>query len=306
MTTSIFQTVSNIQMNILKKQWPPIAGSILFYLFSTIVSILAILSIVWFVRRMTRVSSRVGNVYEHFEASSADGLLVEYTKRIPQIRAIKEQLEHDMETLNDLADDTCNIMAQIQDTYVGNTAAPSDEEEYNLPQAQQKKLQENRRRRGILRFEEEKKQYMALNQRKTILECFSADANDLAEAEQTLSDEVSELLTIIDSAEVRIAAEKGEKIDSLLGFNAKYLKKALDTATVEGFFQELKGTALIAKADELIGKAITVHDKLVILKKKVAQQKLAVKSLTVQAANLEKGNISPVIADIAISKQLKQ
>ncbi len=295
---NLFQTAKNIT----KKELPPIVGSILYYILSATAAILAIFVIVWFVKRMTGHAERIGTVYEHFE-SGADGLLVEYKKRIPKVKSIKEQLERDMETISDMADDTCNIMAQIQDTYVGNSAAPSDEDEYNLPKAQQEKLQENRRRRGILRFEEEKKQYMALNQRKTILECFSADADDLAEAEQTLSDEVSDLLAIIDSAEVRLAAEKGEKIDSLLGFNAKYLKKALDTATVEGFFLELKGTALIAKADELIGKAITVHDKIMMLKAKVAQQKRAAKSLNVQAANLEQGNVSPVIADTAVAKR---
>ena len=299
---SAFQNVFHAAKNYTKKELPPIAGSIIFYLLSATACILAIILIVWFVRRMTG-PSRLGNVYEHFQASSADGLLVEYKKRIPKVKSIKEQLEKDMELLSDMADDTCNIMAQIQDTYVGNSVAPSDEDEYNLPKAQQEKLQETRKRRGILRFEEEKKQYMALNQRKTILECFSADGDDLAEAEQTLSDEVSDLLAVIDSAEVRIAAEKGEKIDSLLGFNAKYLKKALDTATVEGFFMELKGTALIAKADELIGKAITVHDKIMMLKGKVVQQKRAAKSLNAQAANLDDGNFSPVITDTAVAKR---
>jgi hypothetical protein len=279
----------------------PIAGKILVYVIGAALSILAIVAIIMFVKQFAG-STRSGAVYEHFETND-DGLFVEYTKRIPRIQSIKEQLESDMEALSDMSDDTCNIMSQIQDTYVGNASAPVEEEEYSLPQAEQKSLQEKRKRRAILRFETEKKQYMALNNRKTILECFSADQDDLAEAEQTLSDAVSDLITIIDSAEVRLAAEKGEQIDSLLGFNAKYLKKALDAATVEGFIQQLKGTALIAKADELIGQAITVHNKIIELRAKVNQQKRAAKTLYVQAANLDKGEFNPVIVDTAVAKR---
>jgi hypothetical protein len=287
--------------NAMKQPWPPIAGSIGIYIIQAGIAMLLIAAIVLFIKR---VSVNPGPVYEHFEASSDDGLFIEYKKRIPQIQSIKDQLETDIDALNDMADDTCNIMSQIQDIYVGNSMAPSDEEEYNLPQANQTKLQEARKRRAVLRFEDEKKQYMALNNRKTILECFSADQDDLAEAEQTLSDAVTDLIRVIDTAEVRMAAEKGEKIDSLLGFNAKYLKKALDAATLEGFMQQLKGTALIAKADELIGQAITVHNKLIELRKNVDQQKRAAKSLNVQAANLDKGIINPTIVNAAFASQM--
>lgn len=296
--TNLFQTAKHAA----KRPLPPIVGSIIVYIIGATLAILLIVAIVTFVKRVVG-KTRDGAVYEHFEASSNDGLLIEYKKRIPRVQSIKDQLEIDMESLNNMSDDTCNIMSQIQQIYVGNSVAPVEQEEYNLPEAEQKKLQESRKRRAILRFEHEKKQYMALNNKKTILECFSADQDDLAEAEQTLSDAVADLINIIDSAEVRLSARQGERIDSLLGFNAKYLKKALDSATVEGFVQQLKGTELIAKADELIGQAITVHNKVLDLRKQVDQQKRAAKSLNVQAANLDNGEFNSGITNAAIQQR---
>ena len=155
------------------------------------------------------------------------------------------------------------------------------------------KRTEDRKTRAVRRFEEEKKMFVALHKQKPVLECFSASPDDIAAAEDELSEQVNDLVTIMDTAEVKMAVIKGEKIYSLLGFNSQYLKKAVDAITPEGFWSELRGSALLSKADELIGIAITFHEKMQDLKKAVNIQKQTASLLNKKQSDLQKGNVAP-------------
>jgi hypothetical protein len=284
-----------------KKNLPPIVGTFLLYGVGVTFAIIVIIGIMWFVRKFA-TGYTSGPIYEHFESRN-DGLVSQMQNRLVQIRAIKDRLQSDLDDLNDVADGTCSIMSQIRDSYIANNSAPTDESEYSLSKELQTKRMEERKRRAVLRFETEKKQFVALHGKKPVYECFAASASDVTDVETELRDEVNELITMIDSAEIRLAAEKSDQLDSLLGFNAKYLKKAVDATTVEGFLAELRGTALIAKADELLGLAATVHERIVALKKKLANQQAVAKSLNAQAANAEQGNVSDYTMNAAISKR---
>lgn len=284
-----------------KQNLSPIVGTLILYGIGVIVCILLIIGIVLFVRKFAKMYTS-GPIYEHFESRN-DGLVTQMQDRLTQVRMIKDRLQSDLDELNNVADGTCAIMSQVRDAYIANNSAPTDESEYNLSNEIQSKRMEERKRRAVLRFESEKKQFVALNNTKPVYECFTASASDVTEVEQELLYEVNELITIMDSAEIRLAAEKGERIDSLLGFNAKYLKKAVSATTVEGFLAELRGTSLIAKADELIGLALTVHERIVTLRKNLTMQEAAAKSLNSQLANAEQGNVSDYTMNAAMSKR---
>ena len=223
-------------------------------------------------------------------------------QRIRDLRSATTLVQDTLDTMNDAADETCNIMKEVEQVYVGNSSAPTDEAEFNLPAAQQKERRAERERRAKLRFAEERKIYSIMN-KKPILECFSASEQDIKDAEDELSQIVNEATTVLDNAEVKMAAEKKEKIRSLLNFNARYLKKAINTATAEGFWAELRGTALLAKADELLGKAKTTYNEIQALKKDVKLQRQAANELTKKASNLGDGKYetSDIAAGMAVA-----
>lgn len=274
----------------------PIIGQFLWItiLFAGVTLVIAF--IMMLVKRATCAQSSDLPTYEPFETSRADGTLVAIKTRINDLRAAGDLVQDALDTLNDAADETCNIMSEVEEVYVGNSSAPSDESEFNLPAEIQKKRQQERERRARLRFAEERKLYAAVT-KKPVYECFSASADDVAEAEQELSMLVNDITSILDTAEVKLAAEKQEKIRSLLNFNARYLKKAVNAATAEGFWADLKGAALLAKADELLGKAKTIYGEIMALKQDVKVQRQVANGLTKKASAIANGEFNE--ADIA-------
>lgn len=243
-------------------------------------------------------SNSKSNVYERFETE--DDQLAAIKKRIQGIQTIKENIQSDLDDLNDAADDTCNIMKQVEDSYIASVSVPSDDSETDLSVEMQRRRDADRNARAKRRFEGEKRMFVALHKQAPLLECFSASPDDVANAEQELRDQVDEMTLLLDNAEIKLAAEKGAKVNSLLAFNAQYLKKAVDAITVkEGFWSELRGAALLSKADELIGIALSFHESMQALKQSVSIQKKTAAALNKKKRELDQGNFAP--SDIAHS-----
>lgn len=285
-----FRPITNA---IKKGSLPPIAGSILFYMFVLIVIILLISGIGMLLNMRSCAGASPG-AYEQF-ANKGDSYLAQLKSRIESITAAKNKVEDAIASLNDTADETCNIMKELEQVYVGNSAAPSDPSEFSLPSAIQEKRRADRERRAVSRFAEERALFSAAAQ-SPILECFSA-GNSVAEAETELAGLCDEITVALDSAEVKMMDVKKQKIRTLMDFNGRYLKKALNTATAEGFYSELRGPALLVKADTLLGKASTIYDDIMTLKNDIKLQRSAVNQLTKRGTDLQAGNYKP--ADIA-------
>ena len=113
-------------------------------------------------------------------------------------------------------------------------------------------------------------------------------------AEQDLNDAVRELSLLLDSAEMKLATTKGEKTWLSLLFNAPFLKKAIDSTTPKTSenFDTVKGSDILSKADELIGKANTIHARFNVLREQVTAQKAVAGSLNKKANDLQKGKVS--------------
>lgn len=265
----------------------PFVGAFLWHILVFAGIVLLIAGIITLVRS-ARCSAADTIRYEPFEPSATDGRLTAIKQRISDLRAATDLVQTALDDMNDAAEETCNIMKEVEEVYVGNSSAPPDESEFNLPAEQQKQRRADRERRAKLRFAEERKLFGSITG-KPVLECFVASDSDVQEAETELSFMVNEATAILDNAEVKIAAEKKEKIRSLLNFNARYLKKAVNAATAEGFWADLKGPALLSKADELLGKAKTLFAEIQELKRDVKLQRQAVKGLTKKASNLADG-----------------
>ena len=231
-----------------------------------------------FARSLT-CSDAPANMYEHFE-SAADATVSAMKKRTEQLRALKERIQSDMDNLNESSDDVCNILKEIEDSYVSNAMAPTDEAEYSLPADIQSQRKAERKRRALLRFKEEQKLYGTIY-KKPILECFYADGADVAAAEEELKIEVASMQALLDTAEIKMSATRLEKTRGLMGYTAQQLKKVVDAMTSkpkEGWAdvpadENLHGAKLIAEADRLLGIASTFHKEILQLRQDVLIQK---------------------------------
>lgn len=275
--------------------------------------------------------------YEHFMSQNARDLQM-INDRIERVRAEKERLQRDLDDLGDITDDTCSILKMVEERYIGNAMAPTDETEYDLPPAIQKQRQEQRKKRAQERFQQEKKLYAAANKGATVYECFEdapkdVSKDDLEAAEAILQKEIEELHSLLDSAEVQLSVKRGKEVYSLLGFNAKFLQKGIDAVKPpEGFMNYFTGGTLVTKADALIGKSQaireqfanvkdaaiakrkdqliqesnvllnrldTTHSWVQEMKQEVANQKAAALALNKKTSDLQKGKVSD--ADVANS-----
>ncbi len=271
--------------NAMKKQMPPIMGTMLFYIIVVIVIVLLITGIGMLLSKQTCGSAHA-NSYEQF-ADASDDYLSQLNKRIESVSAVKYKVEDVVESLNNTGDETCNIMKELEQVYVGNSAAPSDTSEFSLPAAIQEKRRQDRERRAVSRFAEERALFSAAA-RSPILECF-ATGNSVSEAETTLVGLCEELSNVLDSAEVKMMDLKKTKIRTLMEFNGRYIKKASNLATAEGFYSELRGPALLTKADTLLGKANTIYNDIMELQNDVKLQRAAVNQLTKRGVAIQKG-----------------
>ena len=221
------------------------------------------------------------NYYEHFESAN-DWSVSALRSRIDRIRAVKAEIMAYGENVGTLADDTCAIMRTVEDAYINNAKQFKNPEDYKLPREKQDAKIADQTRLARQRFADQKLLYSAVNGDKPLLECFYADEDDVVSAESELNIEVNELEKLLDDAQVKAAVMKKEKSRMTLGFMLPYLQdavKSMGSEKKEGFFVERKGPALIARADELLGKAVAMKNELSDLGKQLDQENQMVRIL---------------------------
>ena len=271
---------------------PHIIGQFVAYIIGFALVSLLVAGIILLIRSATCNSIQPENAYEHFTDTN-DDYLSNLQRRTGLIKQTIATLQSDMDILDEDADDTCDIMKSVEDTYISNKSAPNDESELELPREVQQTRIERRKINAKKSFQEQKHAFVESNGKKPLLECF-ASSGDVDQAEQGLNDAVQELTTLLDSAEMKLAITKGEKTWMSLLFTAPYLKKVVDLSapnTTE-HFATMKGADLLSKADELIGKANTIHARFKPLRDQVVAQKKVVSSLNKKLGDLQKGKIS--------------
>jgi len=281
---------------------PPIVGKVIAYLLAFLFITLVCAGIVLLIRSMTCAKDQPVNLYEHF--ADSDSYLKNLKKRIPKVKKASETIQNDLDILSESADDTCNIMNNVEETYISSKAIPSDDSEFDLPKEAQQKKMDRRQARAKKNFQLEKDAFVKTNGAK-LLECFTDDssADDIADAEEELNDAIGELTQVLDGAEMQMAIEKAQKTWFSLLFNAPYLKKAIDATTPKTSenFENQKGLELFIKADELVGKANTLHAAIVEFVKKVKEQKTVAGALNKKSADLQNGKVDQSDIDTATS-----
>jgi hypothetical protein len=269
---------------------PPIIGKLIAYGIGFAFLALLIAGIILLIQNIT-CKSGPANVYEHFDDS--DDYLSNLKTKLTHVKKAIDTIQNDMDVVNDAADETCDIMKNVEDTYISNGSAPSDDSEYSMPQSVQQDRLKQRRARAAKNFKVQQNLFIESHNKHPLLECF-ASPEDVGEAEQNLNDSVRELTSLLDSAEMKLAVTKGEQTWMTLLFNAPYLKKAIDSTTPKTSenFDTVKGADILSKADELVGKANTLHARFQQVHDQVKTQKTVATSLTKKSGDLQKGKIS--------------
>ena len=293
----------------------PIFGLLAYYIIMLVFTIILIYSIVMLVGTIPRKRSKGGNMFEPFESSPKTDKLSQIKNRLTEIEQLKTDIQTNVDEIKDMEESVCEIMNQVQETYIGSSAAPPNESEYNLAADVQTKRQNDRKVKAEKKFKSEKEEHnkkMSTGklQFPPILECFedSAIDGDIGDAEIDLSVAVDDFKTYFESDEIKNAQTKIMSLFSSLAFNRPYLDKGLTAVapkkgkTKEGFAIQVKGTELFKKADNLIAEGKGFLESFKRLRKIIEEQKSATDSLNAKADNIQKGKISQSDIDSSTSK----
>jgi len=239
---------------------------------------------------------------EHFEGGPTGDPI---TKRVLALQTIRDTIISDLDDLDDAADVACSINKQIEATYVANNAAPEDPvAESQLPNDVQGKNKAKRTARAQQRFKEEKKRYSSIHNAAPVYECFA----DSAATENDLRALIGSIQQLMNSAEAKAAACKVTGVESLIGFNAKYVgptTEGFDTGStgcavpVTSPAITLKGLELLAAADDLITKGNTVHMAIQLLVATVKAQQKSANQINQKSQSLQNGQVSAADVEAA-------
>ena len=247
--------------------------------------------IVQYILHTVWCNGRPTNAYEHFEDKKPENPINPIQLRINKLQKLQDMIQSDLEILDDSADATCDITKQIEDNYVANNSAPSDENEYQMPKEQQETRARKRKDRAMSRFTTEKKRFSAVKNMVPLYECFEDASTKDDATEDDLRDEIAEVERLMDTAELKAAATKGQALESLMAFNAGYLKKGADTIT-ESFENPRSGQDLLDYADSLINKGMKLHNAVLIIVGEVKKQQSAAAAIFQKTNSLQNGQIS--------------
>lgn len=281
-------------------------NSVFILFFYLIVVVLITATIVMLLRAVTcptptNTTLNASYYMEPFWATDDDAVLSKMKQKMSEVQSVKEQLQASIDELGDVADETCDIMRNVEKGFVSNASALS-EAELELSQQEQQQRLEQKTRRARLNFQQRKKTFAALKGLTApVYECFFASPNDVAAVQDELMTEVDSLEKVLDSAEIVAANVKAEQVGSLLRFNFPYLTKGF--GEIETFVDTTATPAqLLARADKALGKAYAFMKTISQLQADVSDQKNLQDALTNKGKNLLKGDISE--ADIRKSKEV--
>lgn len=232
-----------------------ILGTYMYLLSMLVCLLLCIWGIVALVRSIP-CTNCAPNIYERFEDASVSDL----AQRSTTIEKLTDAIEPALDTINATQTETCSIRKQIEDGYIADRSSPPDESEYSLSPEEQQRRTDLRKVQAKARFQTEQEQYISLHGDKPILECFASESS--SDAELVLNEKIATLESMLNSKAVTKAQATMDRIQSTLGFHAKYLSKVLaslapkqEKEKKEGFACLLRGQELLANADRVIVKA---------------------------------------------------
>jgi hypothetical protein len=218
--------------------------------------------------------------------TSAD--LESYIKRVD---VATQRLETSMDQLANSTDDTCLIIKDVEEIYVGNIAAPPDESETDLSEDRQARREDVRRKRGQARFNEERALMAKKVSNEPVLECFENE-DTVMEAQEELQLVAKDLEVLLETAEVRLIDKKRKQIRADIMFADSQYRKAIKSQ--EGFTTEKKrtGAELIRHVEVLLRREEAFTRAVQQITDEVNQVKQVQREAKKKGKDLEEGNIA--------------
>jgi hypothetical protein len=273
-----------------------ILGTYMYLLSMLVCLLLCIWGIVALVRSIP-CTNCAPNIYERFEDTSVSDL----AQRSTTIEKLTDAVEAALDAINTTQTETCSIRKQIEDGYIADRSSPPDELEYSFSPEEQQRRTDARKIQAKARFQTEQEQYVSLHGDKPILECFASKS--LSDAELDLNEKIATLESMMNSKAVTKAQATMDRIQSTLGFHAKYLSKLLASLAPkkeekekkekkekkEGFASLLHGKELLANADTVIAKAQNFLAHVQRIVEATKQHTDATKALNQKSADVQSG-----------------
>ncbi len=265
--------------------------------------------------------------FEGFEENTSDPI----ESRISLCKQTIDRLQLNMDNFFSLSDDTCNILNDVEDMYLGTYKAPADKDELNLPKSQQEIRRNKRIRTGKAMFEQGYQTFNSLSNYKNLpvyscKSCSKDAPNCTPGAEPILANKphpsMKEARTILKVDNLSpMQATRDEKVKELyelaqtldtftiniyirlwqlsisLGYCESLVKKAIDNAEkdrklYEGFENEMTQESLLAYVDKLLEREQSINMLYTSLSNKSKTVRNALNSVTNKGSQLEKGDVT--------------
>ena len=224
----------------------------------------AILAVVSILLGTISCMLRPGVTYERFdEPLNTQMNQGELAKKLTEATGL---LQKDEAILDAAADTACSVYKQVSDALIKNESAPTPDMAQPMSQETQAALNA----RGLAKFEETKKTYMAKHECQDMLDCFANQ--DESAADETLRAAMVALDAQLTASNMKL---KARKVKSTLGFTGPYIAeivKAFSDTGKEGFYgtecsanstsseiKKVAGKDLVAKGVALYNEAMKVH-----------------------------------------------
>jgi hypothetical protein len=229
--------------------------------------------------------------YEQFTTAAA--------QRIDMIRQVKGEILFAASELEEVVDQTCGLLRDVEGAYLSNAASTAASIE--LPADVQAQMVAASKKRAKTRFETEKRLYSTVNGTAPLIECFNV-AGAAADEETVLAEEVADLERVFASAEIRSILARAESTQATLGFTQGYLVTTT-TAGAEGFaVSPLRGPALLTRADQLIAMAQSFIGSIEPMRMQIKQQQQLLLATKERTSRIAAGTPSP--ADAAAGQRI--
>jgi hypothetical protein len=205
---------------------------------------------------------------------------------LEKVQAAIQRVQEDMETLVNQEDDTCAIIQEVEDGYVGVQSAPPDESEFSLPKGDQYARKTVRQTRAKSTFQ---KLWALKAGAAGILECFQSGDSALQSA-------AMELQGLLESEEALATLQKADKMVAALQF----ARSMMDRGGISDGFQNpsgksldtLTGKELEAAVQSLLAKEATLHRRVLEIQELLNPMRSTLNKQYKKGAMLESGKYS--------------
>ena len=150
-----------------------------------------------------------------------------------RVEAATERALTNVERISSFGDQTCDLVRQAEDSYVGAMAGPEDESEYSLPAEEQQRRQTARATKARDRFARLRRIFSG----DAFLECFQGSQEaSMSDAEVELRAALQSLQDVLESPDSLILFRSPPKIAKTLQFTNSMLDRgAQEMEKAEGF-----------------------------------------------------------------------